>query len=236
MLCIDWGASSIAAGITDDRNPQHVLALPLGDVFRNASGLGGRMQAVREGAVLLDEDMPDLIPSRLSLASRRNFRAALNRFSYLDLRAGGDTQAAVDRRIMALDRHYDIALPVPTSMAAQDDTHAELTLPSLKMLLAESRDRVPLSEAVATRGSDGRIIRAAEIVIPHLMLDCLDEVLRILPDRERQIAGGARPQARRRTRTRNRRRRPAPRAHASMRPRPPFDRTLSRWLSHACAP
>lgn len=174
LLCIDWGASSIAAGFTDDRNPQQVLALPLGEVYRQAAGLGGRARAARDGATLLDEDMPDLIPSRLSLSSGTNFRAALNRFSYLDLRAGGDQPAAVERRILSLDRHYDITLPAPSAGGTQGA--GALTLQSLKMLLAENRDRLPLTDSVLTRDADDRVVRAQEINIPDVMVDCLDEI------------------------------------------------------------
>lgn len=176
LLCIDWGASSIAAGFTDDRNPEHVLTLPLGEIYRKAAGLGGRAAVAAQGAVLLDDDMPDLISSRLSLSGRLNFRAAMSPFSYLDLRAGGTTDLAIARRVLALGRHYDIALPIPSASFQSGDPEAATILPPLKMLIAESRDKLVLPEPVIARAAAQRIVRTPEISIPDVMLDCLDEI------------------------------------------------------------
>ena len=76
--------------------------------------------------MLLDDDMPDLISSRLSLSGRLNFRAAMSPFSYLDLRAGGTTDLAIARRVLALGRHYDIALPIPSASLQSGDPEAAI--------------------------------------------------------------------------------------------------------------
>lgn len=174
LLCIDWGTSSIAAGFTDDRNPQDVVALPLGEVYRQASGRGGRRVAEASGAVLLDEDMDELIPSKVGLSRRLNFRAEFRPFSYLDLRARGQSDWSAARRIAALDRHYDIAMPMPVTAADPAD-HA-LDLPPLKLLLAEKGDRRALPVPVLARARGGGLVRTQEISVPDLVLDCLDEL------------------------------------------------------------
>ena len=190
LLCIDWGTSSIAAGFTDDRNPQAVLALPLGEVFRRAQGRNAVRAAVQAGAVLLDEDMDDLIPSQLALARRLNFRAEFRPFTFSDLRASGTSDMAVRRRIVALQRHYDIALPFRINSLEREDE--AFVMPPLKLLLAENHDKLVLREPVLARGTDDRVAATTEISVPLLVLDCLDELrgfyltesLRLLADRD----------------------------------------------------
>jgi hypothetical protein len=172
LLCIDWGTSSIAAGFSDDRDPGNVLALPLGRVFREASPQGSARGA-QAGAVRLDEEMDDLIPSRVALASRLNFRAGARPFSFTDLRARGLEDAAVVRRIRALERHYDIALPFTGRLKPEDEA---FVMPALKLLLAEDRNLHPLRERVIARLGGTELVRVGEVSVPGLVLDCLDEL------------------------------------------------------------
>lgn len=171
VLCIDWGTSSIAAGFADDSNNQtQVQPLPLGEVFRAASGRGGRRTAQPAADALDDADDESLIPSHVSLSPKLNFRARSRSFSYNELRVQGTSDIAVKRRLVWLGRSYDIALPADLAAAYRDDDEARIVR-DLKRLLAESRDSLTLRAPVLTH--EGRTHR---ISVAKLVLDCLDEL------------------------------------------------------------
>ncbi|MGH6814889.1 MAG: hypothetical protein ACREC6_04230, partial [Hyphomicrobiaceae bacterium] len=173
LICIDWGTSAVAAGVKLD---DAFVNLPLGKVYRSA-GLPYAGAASADGsglAVYLDEESDDLIPSDMTLTPELNFRAKHRRFTYLDLRARDPGDAGLLRRLTAVGRRHEVALPVPSR--ALETRHEGTVIQSLKMLLVSDKPVLRLRSGVPRRKKDTEIVVEQDVAVADLVFECLDEL------------------------------------------------------------
>ncbi|MCI4665939.1 MAG: hypothetical protein MRY74_14590 [Neomegalonema sp.] len=175
FICVDWGASSIAAGFANRAQEQENLItsgpelLRLGAVAKRARP----HSAASSGATALDEDSDDLIQSTVFLGDHPvDMRTEIAPFSFLDLRVGLDS--GLERRLQQLQRQYSISLPaLPQHL--YDKSGQVLT--NLKRLLAVNEDVVRLREPVPRLNEQGRLEERYDVDISRLICEALDEMM-----------------------------------------------------------
>lgn len=186
FLCVDWGASSVAAlAAYRTRDRLERVDLKLGLLRQKA--MGG-VDAERVGLRTLDPTDQNLIESSVGLNAEYRtsvWPTSLRDFSWTRvkpdtaLRADADSAAleakrrAAQRRLTALDRTYDVALP---PRRADEGPIVD----NLKLVLAaEARTTRVLGGGFFRRDPHSGALSEAsdEVSVDRLIADCLDELV-----------------------------------------------------------